>query len=848
MSEIDKTTRQKLELVKLKKQLKKQLSLCFSADDVASRASEKQEEIFKDEAHNIFYILGSNRCLAQGTMLATPKGPKAIEDIVVGDWVYSETGKPIQVLKTHDQGMQDVYDLTQYGQVWATCTDNHKWQAVTNKGRVDVVTTEEITKPRKRAYWNILRTEVEAPLGDKEVKDAYILGAMLGDGCSTEARRNLIISSADNVIPGRMAEIANTDYKKLHKDNYHYQVNVDRADVSFYEDWCHGRCAHEKIVDLEEVKTWNRQSVLSLLAGVLDSDGSVYVQPDGIIISIGMQASSVIDFVEWAFLALWQYRIPRHIDARDKYKNGNVHYVSLKNRYVCMRALKELTPYVALKRKQWNSEWEGLVARGKFNPGKIGVQKTNKRSVHCYDITVGSMTNLFLLANGLVSKNSGKTQLGSREIAWWFQESHPFKKRRKEWGTGPLQILVMAQTDKNAENEIWNNKLKKFLIPGEYKEVRAGNSLQRVENLKNGNVIIFFSHHNAAQARKAVQGFTAHIVWVDEMPESSMLISELVMRTVTCNGYFYATFTPLVENEDIRKMVDTKSPKSIKYKLTLFDNPGISERLEEIVEQIKATVSTKAELNARLYGDWYYSKLKVFSFDKSRDVTTLPDSYSRVWRHVVAVDPAASGDAGLTVWAEDPSTLVWYCVMSELVAGDASFEQVEIIEDKIAGLNVVRRVCDCNPAGFYKEANSKRRRLKYMPVKEKKDNKDLWIDDFNTALVQGRIKLTSGAALLQDELLACKRSEETGKIVGESKYHTADSARYFWQLVPKAETPPEIVNVPVTGEEIRKAWCEKKEQQRKAKEQEKQKIEARQRRAMRIVQRKKGRGWNKRLY
>lgn len=47
------------------------------------------------EAGNHYRIraaIGANRCLAEGTLVATPRGPVAIEDISVGDVVYDRFG------------------------------------------------------------------------------------------------------------------------------------------------------------------------------------------------------------------------------------------------------------------------------------------------------------------------------------------------------------------------------------------------------------------------------------------------------------------------------------------------------------------------------------------------------------------------------------------------------------------------------------------------------------------------------------------------------------------------------------------------------------------------------------
>ena len=54
------------------------------------------------------------------------------------------------------------------------------------------------------------------------------------------------------------------------------------------------------------------------------------------------------------------------------------------------------------------------------------------------------------------------------------------------------------------------------LDPNEYKIVRIGNIVQRLEHV-NGNRVVFQSMENAQTARERAQGYTAHAVFVDEL-------------------------------------------------------------------------------------------------------------------------------------------------------------------------------------------------------------------------------------------------------------------------------------------------------------------------------------------
>ena len=108
---------------------RQRLSECYDSRDLSSRPSNKQLELLKDIGKiSVRYLIASNQCLVKGTLVATPEGPKPIENIKVGDTVYSEYGEPIKVKATYNTGVQEVGDLTNRNKVYASCTANHVWQ------------------------------------------------------------------------------------------------------------------------------------------------------------------------------------------------------------------------------------------------------------------------------------------------------------------------------------------------------------------------------------------------------------------------------------------------------------------------------------------------------------------------------------------------------------------------------------------------------------------------------------------------------------------------------------------------------------------------------------------------
>jgi phage terminase large subunit-like protein len=413
----------------------------------------------------------------------------------------------------------------------------------------------------------------------------------------------------------------------------------------------------------------------------------------------------------------------------------------------------------------------------------------------------------------VAANRSGKSQTGARVVAWWFNDNHPYMERPLEWGKGPLQILVVGRVGEQMTSELWERKLKPFLKPGDYKEVRIGNDLKRVINLKNNNTIIFLSHHDAANAREKVQAFTSHVVWLDEMPDDAGIVTELFVRTISGGGRLYATFTPLLKNEEIRRIIEMDSPGARKIQLKMLDNPVYRGREAEVEQQMRAMCSSEAEFRARMYGDWYAGDSRVFSYDHHRNRLPPPVDYDQAWRHVAVVDPSASGLTGFVLAAEDPSNGHWYVVKAIYLKGEAAYELVGHVEAETAGYNVVLRLTDCNPAGFYKEAA--RRNLRWVPYTEKQDRKLETIGLANTWLAQSRVFVTPAAFRLEEELVLCSWSEKNpDKIAGASKYHLTDCFRYLLDRIPRWDPETRLVMTPT--QELRQAWRAKQDRQTKA--------------------------------
>jgi len=761
-----------------------QLETCFDPNNFQAKPTAAQQELFQSfGAIRKHWIVCGNQCLAKGTLVATPQGPLAIEDIQPGDTVYDEHGKPIKVLKTFVNGIKPIYSLQSRAKEWAKATAEHVWLVEEYNKKDQAIGQKQVTSLELSEKAKVRRVFVKAPLGNVSVPTAYTLGVCLGDGCSKQPGRILQISSGTEPVILKVANELSVSYKRAHVSNYTWKLDVDVNTLPYYKEWCKDRYAHEKYIDIDVLKTWDRESCLRLLAGLFDTDGSLSGNQKAKTIrwSIGMQAESIIQAVDYLLLALWQVKASRRVDARDKYVNGPLHISCVSNPHDIKRMMEELQPYLVSEQKYWKEEYASYGQRSYADRIKLSAIPAGKEET--YDIHVDSDTNLYLLANGLVTHNSGKSQSCSRLTAWVFAENHPYWTRPKEWGQEPLLILVCGRTGKQLEDSLIP-RICSYLPDSDYKVIRVGNMVQRLEH-KNGNRIIFQSLENANLARERVQSYVAHLVWVDEMPSSSSLIDELQTRLYSKSGYFLASFTPLVYNPDIRKMVDNaRLPDAKVYRFKMFDNPlyASAEKQREVLAAY-AHLSEMA-LNCRLYGEWMEPESAVWSINRDAMVQA-PVNYHPSWRHVEASDPAVSSKFGLTIWAECPVTQIWYCIRDDYIEGIAAPDDIvqEVIK-KTASLNIVRRICDPHESWYLGQAS--KAKLNYLCPK-KDGRKDELIKNLQTALSSGRIKIAPWCTRLLSELEGAHWSEadtNRSRIVGGSKLHLGDTAQYFVDLIP----------------------------------------------------------------
>jgi phage terminase large subunit-like protein len=397
---------------------------------------------------------------------------------------------------------------------------------------------------------------------------------------------------------------------------------------------------------------------------------------------------------------------------------------------------------------------------------------------------MGKITYRWVVAGN----QSGKSQLAAREIAWILTNTHPYWKRPEAWNE-PLLILIAGQDRKNMEVNLWQRRLLRYLNASEWKETRQGNSLQHVTNRITGDQILFVSHSDGSDKNRVhMQGYSAHYVWLDEMPGSIYILEELQRRIDAHEGFLIATFTPKLKNSAIKRIVDSSiDPIGKKYSLGKLDNPIYSHRIK--AELAKLEGYSESYKRTILYGDWSIGENAVYDFDAETMLVELPEHYhARVWRHVLSVDPALKSKFGLTVWGEDPRSGTWYLVREEYIEGILDpVLMFHKAEDIVKDYNICRRVCDPHESWYLGIASSKG--TTYISPYSKNNRKGDLIKNLQSKLGD-TIKIPGYNTKLLQEFDECQWSETAeNKIVNASSFHLLDTAQYFADLIPKYKGP-----------------------------------------------------------
>lgn len=225
-----------------------------------------------------------NWCWGKGTPILTKDGYKPIEEIKIGDLVYTEDGTIHPVINTMSHFANNVVKITNSGTFELFCTDNHqlyakpfdyegnkhkKYYLDYGKYQVKDLKSKDLIRLFKLPEGNI----------DYDKDLAYLVGRYIGDGwgksicCSFEESEELKEAFKKAKVSCNFAKNKTVDQ---------YTVNIgNKAENNDEFLRLIAECGHLATGKHfpSEVFNWNKNSLKALVSGYLDADG--YVTEDG---------------------------------------------------------------------------------------------------------------------------------------------------------------------------------------------------------------------------------------------------------------------------------------------------------------------------------------------------------------------------------------------------------------------------------------------------------------------------------------------------------------------------------------------------------------------------------------
>ncbi len=234
---------------------------------------------------------GSNfgKALRNGTLILSLSGWTPIENLLVGDSVFSDNGFPTKILGTYPQGERSCYRFTFNDGTYIDSDIEHIWSIQApyqrchpttghNKPNINykkwiLMTTEQIVKmygvgeiPNTRRPILPQHEAVEFPFQYIPL-DPYILGVLLGDGHF--AATSTSVSTADQEI---LDSFEKQNIKTVYSSQYDYRVH--KLVPTLKELGLYNKHSFEKFIPHQYL--FNEPDIrLALLQGLLDTDGSI---------------------------------------------------------------------------------------------------------------------------------------------------------------------------------------------------------------------------------------------------------------------------------------------------------------------------------------------------------------------------------------------------------------------------------------------------------------------------------------------------------------------------------------------------------------------------------------------
>lgn len=204
-------------------------------EDVVGQSSTKailENQLVTNTIKNAYLFCGSagtGKAQPLYSKVLTPSGFVSMGDIMVGDEVFTHSGRITQVTAVYPQGKRDIYEITLQDRTCIRVADNHLNSVYRynqcKKCREDyVLTTLDLIKFMNKSKYKL---RVDVPKVDWDEKpvliNPYLLGILIGDGSLSN---NLSLSNVESDIIYKADMILHKEYnmKLTSQNNKDYKI------------------------------------------------------------------------------------------------------------------------------------------------------------------------------------------------------------------------------------------------------------------------------------------------------------------------------------------------------------------------------------------------------------------------------------------------------------------------------------------------------------------------------------------------------------------------------------------------------------------------------------------------
>lgn len=430
-------------------------------------------------------LSAKHTCLHEDTLVRMfDFSTKKIKDIEIGDWVLGSDKQgntfPVRVVNHIDQGLQPCYEWssrmgwsrTQINKV--VCTEEHKFlvqnKIWSNKQESSKNHLLQILPIGTKGNLSLIPAQTVYGTSKNFINEpwALFIGIFLGDGCRNSGEGAPVISCADSsLIEDLQNELDNIDngnlYIKKCKRSYDYRI-IDRfqkmcrnsktgrfylpAGITYsnrlkeklYNLGLLTKYCYEKTLPEDILGTWDKTSLINLLKGYFITDGCICLTKENkVVISFGSTSKKLLEQIKFLLevrLGVYCSSVTRTQDHRRSKTRRHDMFALYIGTATEQEKLLNLFGYVHGVKGNTILKLKSYIEPSKdLYKAKLIKDKTiYKGLLHCYDITVDHPDHLFVLANGLITSNSGmyqgkKTYAGLEYIEQFLQSPETFKDR-----------------------------------------------------------------------------------------------------------------------------------------------------------------------------------------------------------------------------------------------------------------------------------------------------------------------------------------------------------------------------------------------------------------------------------